>query len=270
MKIARVVDVKERLLTVGLAENSNWVVLTGDPTAEGYRFTDEVVVPNKWLSPVTPPAIFCIGLNYTKHILESKLARPTEPVVFMKNPAAVIGHDGIIRIPRVCDDELDFEGELAIVIGKSCRDVDKKEACSVILGYTVANDISARNWQLHRGGSQWVRGKSFDTFAPLGPCIVTLDEFEDPNRLGVRTTLNGATVQDSNTEDMIFDVPSLISFCSQDTTLLAGTVIMTGTPEGVGWARSPRLTLKQGDDISVDIEGIGSLRNRISFKSDEP
>jgi len=270
MKIARVVDVKERLLTVGLAENSNWVVLTGDPTAEGYRFTDEVVVPNKWLSPVTPPAIFCIGLNYTKHILESKLARPTEPVVFMKNPAAVIGHDGIIRIPRVCDDELDFEGELAIVIGKSCRDVDKKEACSVILGYTVANDISARNWQLHRGGSQWVRGKSFDTFAPLGPCIVTLDEFEDPNRLGVRTTLNGATVQDSNTEYMIFDVPSLIIFCSQDTTLLAGTVIMTGTPEGVGWARSPRLTLKQGDDISVDIEGIGSLRNRISFKSDEP
>ena len=111
-----------------------------------------------------------------------------------------------------------------------------------------------------------MRGKSFDTFAPLGPCIVTLDELEDPNRLAIRTILNGQTVQDSNTEDMIFDVPSLISFCSQDTTLLAGSVIMTGTPEGIGWARDPRLTLKQGDDISVDIEGLGSLRNLVSSK----
>ena len=270
MKIARIIDIKGRLLTVGLAANDKWVVLAGDPTADGYRFTDEVVVPNTWLPPVSPPAVFCIGLNYAKHILESKLPRPTEPVVFMKNPAAVIGHGGVIRIPTVCDDELDFEGELAVVIGKSCRDVRKDEAYSVICGYTIANDISARNWQLHRGGSQWVRGRGFDTFAPLGPCIVTLDEFEDPNRLGIRTTLNGATVQDSNTEDMIFDVPSLISFCSQDTTLLAGSVIMTGTPEGIGWARSPRLTLKQGDEISVDIEGIGSLRNCVSFKSDVP
>lgn len=270
MKIARVIDGKGRSLTVGLAERDKGVVLTGDLTAGGYRFTDEVVVPEKWLSPVVPPAIFCIGLNYAKHITESKLPRPNEPVIFMKNPAAVIGHNGVVRIPGVCDDELDFEGELAIVIGKSCRDVAKSEAHTVILGYTIANDISARNWQLHRGGSQWVRGKSFDTFAPLGPCIVTLDEFEDPNRLAIRTTLNGQTVQDSNTEDMIFDVPGLISFCSQDTTLLAGSVIMTGTPEGIGWARSPRLTLKPGDDISVDIEGIGSLRNLVSSKVDRP
>jgi 2-keto-4-pentenoate hydratase/2-oxohepta-3-ene-1,7-dioic acid hydratase in catechol pathway len=263
MKIARVIDIEGRLRTVGLAENSKWVLLTGDLTADGYRFTDEVVVPNRWLPPTNPPAIFCIGLNYAKHILESKMPRPKEPVVFMKNPAAVTGHDGVIRIPRVCDDEVDFEGELAVIIGKSCRDVRIDEAFSVILGYTIANDISARNWQLHRGGSQWTRGKSFDTFSPLGPCIVTHDELEDPNRLAIRTTLNGETLQDSNTADMIFDVPSLISFCSQDTTLLAGSVIMTGTPEGIGWTRSPRRTLKHGDDICVEIEGIGSLKNHV-------
>jgi 2-keto-4-pentenoate hydratase/2-oxohepta-3-ene-1,7-dioic acid hydratase in catechol pathway len=266
MKIARVTDENGQRSTVGLSESGEWVALTGDLT-NGFKFTDKVVTPHRWLSPVNPPAIFCIGLNYAKHILESNLPAPKEPVIFMKNPAAVNGHDGIIRIPKVCDDEIDFEGELAIVIGKACRDVSREDAYSVVMGYTVANDISARIWQLQRGGSQWVRGKSFDTFAPLGPYIVTSDELENPNRLAIRTILNGETVQDSNTADMIFDVPTLISFCSQDTTLLPGTVIMTGTPEGIGWTRNPRLTLKPDDEISVDIQELGLLRNRISGMS---
>jgi 2-keto-4-pentenoate hydratase/2-oxohepta-3-ene-1,7-dioic acid hydratase in catechol pathway len=264
MKIARVMDENEQHFTVGLADNGEWVVLAGDPLAGDVRLTDTVIVPYKWMPPLTPPAILCIGLNYAKHILESNLPTPKEPVIFMKNPAAVIGHDGFVQMPKVCGDELDYEGELAVVIGKPCRDVSIENAYSVVLGYTVANDISARIWQLQRGGSQWVRGKSFDTFAPLGPCIVTSDELQNPNRLAIRTTLNGETVQDSNTADMLFDIPALISFCSQDTTLLPGTVIMTGTPEGIGWTRNPRLTLKPDDEVLVDIQGIGSLRNRIS------
>lgn len=264
MKIARVMDENEQHFTVGLTDNGEWVVLAGDPLAGACKLTDKVIVPYKWMPPLTPPAILCIGLNYAKHILESNLPTPKEPVIFMKNPAAVIGHDEFVQVPKVCGDELDYEGELAVVIGKPCRDVSRENAYSVVLGYTVANDISARVWQLQRGGSQWVRGKSFDTFAPLGPCIVTSDELQNPNRLAIRTTLNGETVQDSNTADMLFDVPALISFCSQDTTLLPGTVIMTGTPEGIGWTRNPRLTLKPDDEVLVDIQGIGSLRNRVS------
>src|ERR1035437_7043555 len=200
---------------------------------------------------------FVVNLNYAKHVLESKMPTPQEPVVFMKNPAAAIGHNENIRIPKVCGDELDFEGESAVVIGKACRDVERKDVNSVIRGYCVANDISARIWQLQRGGSQWVRGKSFDSFAPLGPFIVTPDEIEDPGGLAICTKVNDQTMQNSNTADMIFDVPALVSFCSQDTMLLPGTVIMTGTPEGVGWTRQTRVTLKAGHQISVEIEGLG-------------
>jgi 2-keto-4-pentenoate hydratase/2-oxohepta-3-ene-1,7-dioic acid hydratase in catechol pathway len=264
MKIARVLDKSSTQYTVGLNKSGAWVELSGDVMTDNYMLTHREVVPVRWLSPLAPAAIFCIGLNYAKHILESKMPTPQEPVVFMKNPAAAIGHNEDIRIPKVCDDELDFEGELAVVIGKACRDVERKDVNSVIRGYCVANDISARIWQLQRGGSQWVRGKSFDSFAPLGPFIVTPDEIEDPGGLAICTKVNDQTMQNSNTSDMIFDVPALVSFCSQDTTLLPGTVIMTGTPEGVGWTRQPRVTLKAGHQISVEIEGLGCLQNLIS------
>jgi 2-keto-4-pentenoate hydratase/2-oxohepta-3-ene-1,7-dioic acid hydratase in catechol pathway len=205
----------------------------------------------------------CIGLNYRKHAVECNLPIPEQPVVFMKNIACAVGHQEPILVPKVCGDELDFECELAIVVGKQCRDVAKEEALDYVLGYTVANDVSARIWQMQRGGSQWCRGKSFDTFAPMGPFLVTADEIPNPDNLGIKTTVNGATVQDSNTSDMIFDIATIISFLSQDTTLRRGTVILTGTPEGIGWTRNPKLLLHSGDTVSIEIEKIGTLTNAV-------
>ena len=159
---------------------------------------------------------------------------------------------------------MDYEAELAVVIGKPARNVSKKDALDYVLGYMCSNDVSARIWQSKRGGSQWCRGKGFDTFAPLGPVLVTRDEVPDPNALAITSSLNGETMQSSNTKDMIFDVPTLISFLSEDTTLLPGTVILTGTPEGVGWARNPKVLLKPGDTIAVEIEGLGRLENPVT------
>ena len=158
---------------------------------------------------------------------------------------------------------MDYEGELAVVIGKPARDVSEKEALNYVLGYTVSNDISARRWQIQGGGGQWCRGKGFDTFCPLGPSLLTPDELGDPQKLHIQTRLNGEVMQDSNTSHMIHSVASLIAFLSQDTTLLPGTVILTGTPSGVGSARDPRIFLKDGDIIEVEIEKIGVLRNPV-------
>jgi len=188
---------------------------------------------------------------------------PEEPVVFMKNPAAAIGHGQAIRLPQVCVDEVDYECELVVVLGKTCRNVACDEALDYVFGYTIGNDVSARSWQLEHGGGQWVRGKSFDTFAPLGPVMVTKDELTTPGSLALRTELNGKVMQCSNTSDMIFDVAYLIEFLSQDTTLLSGTVIMTGTPAGVGWFREPPVLLQAGDRITMTIEGIGQLSNPV-------
>jgi 2-keto-4-pentenoate hydratase/2-oxohepta-3-ene-1,7-dioic acid hydratase in catechol pathway len=181
----------------------------------------------------------------------------------MKNPNAAVGHEEAIRLPKVCEDEVDFEGELVAVIGKAARDVPKERALEYVAGYTIGHDVSARVWQEKKGGSQWCRGKSFDTFAPLGPVLATTDEIDDPSRLTIITRHNGKEVQRGNTSDMIFDVATLVSFLSQDTTLLPGTVIMTGTPEGIGWARSPKLTLRPGDVVTIEIEGIGRLSNPV-------
>jgi 2-keto-4-pentenoate hydratase/2-oxohepta-3-ene-1,7-dioic acid hydratase in catechol pathway len=169
-----------------------------------------------------------------------------------------------IEIPTALkSDEVDYECELAVVIGKACKNVKKADALNYVLGYTCANDVSARDWQIKRGGSQWCRGKFFDTFAPLGPVLVTADEILNPNSLAIKTILNGNTVQDWNTNDMIFDVPTLIEFLSGSTTLLPGTVILTGTPHGVGMGRKPQLWLKPGDSVTVEIEGIGALTNPV-------
>jgi 2-keto-4-pentenoate hydratase/2-oxohepta-3-ene-1,7-dioic acid hydratase in catechol pathway len=158
---------------------------------------------------------------------------------------------------------VDYECELAVVIGRACKNVSRENALEYVLGYTCANDVSARDWQIARGGGQWCRGKSFDTFSPLGPCIVTTDEIPNPNALGIRTLLNGEPVQDWNTNDMIFDVPEIISFMSGSSTLLPGTVILTGTPHGVGMAAKPPRWLREGDEVTIEIEGIGALTNPV-------
>jgi 2-keto-4-pentenoate hydratase/2-oxohepta-3-ene-1,7-dioic acid hydratase in catechol pathway len=215
--------------------------------------------------PALPPAIFCIGLNYRKHAEETKAKIPDFPVVFMKSPAAVLSHGEPIVLPRkLRSDAVDYEGELAVVIGKPCKNVAKKDALDYVLGYTCANDVSARDWQKRWGGGQWCRGKTFDTFCPLGPRVVPI---ADPGNLRIRTTVNGEVLQDCNTSDMIFNVPVLIEFLSGSTTLLPGTVILTGTPPGVGMARTPPRWLKAGDTVTVEIEKIGALTNPVVEES---
>ena len=229
-----------------------------------HRVTDEVVSPGKVLAPIQPTAVFCIGLNYKQHAEESNAPIPQYPVLFMKSPGAVQNPGDAIVLPRhLQSDQVDYECELAVVIGKACKNVSRANALDYVLGYTCANDVSARDWQIKRGGSQWCRGKTFDTFAPLGPCLVLKDEIPDPNALRIQTILNGQTMQDSNTSDMIFDVPTLIEFLGGSTTLLPGTVILTGTPQGVGAARKPPVFLQPGDTVTVEIEKIGALTNPV-------
>jgi len=182
----------------------------------------------------------------------------------MKSPGAVQNPDAPIQLPRkLRSDTVDYECELAVVIGKQARNVPKERAFEHVLGYTCANDVSARDWQKQGGGGQWCRGKTFDTFLPLGPVLVTPDEIPNPNALKIATRVNGETLQESNTSDMIFDIPTLIEFLSASTTLLPGTVIITGTPSGVGMARTPQRWLKAGETVEIEIEGIGILRNPV-------
>ncbi len=229
-----------------------------------YSVTGEAVKLGKLLAPIQPTAIFCIGLNYRKHAEESNAPIPQQPVLFMKSPGAVQNPGDNIELPQhLKSDEVDYECELAVVIGKRCKNVSKANALDYVLGYTCANDVSARDWQIKRGGSQWCRGKTFDTFAPLGPCLVLKDEIPDPNTLRIQTVLNGKTMQDSNTSDMIFDIPTLIEFLSGSTTLLPGTVILTGTPQGVGAAMKPPVFLQPGDKVIIEIEKIGALTNPV-------
>ena len=221
----------------------------------------------KILAPVAPPVIFCIGLNYRRHAAESGAKVPEIPILFMKGPNAVQNPGDPILLPTFLpSDEVDYECELAIVIGKTAKNVKREEAFQFVLGYTAANDVSARDWQIKKGGSQWCRGKTFDTFCPLGPVLVTPDEIPNPNDLGIRTILNGETVQDWNTNDMIFDVPALIEFLSGSTTLFPGTVILTGTPHGVGMAAKPPRWLKPADSVTIEIDRIGALTNPVALE----
>lgn len=228
------------------------------------RATGRHVAVGKLLAPLRAVNIFCVGLNYRAHAEETGAPIPENPVIFMK-PTTTVTHPGDpVRIPVCCDrgPEVDYECELAVVIGTKARDVSESSALSCVFGYTVANDVSARRWQKHTGG-QWIRGKSFDTFCPLGPALVTQDAIPDPQALRLRTVLNGEEMQRGTTDDMIFSVARLVSFLSQDTTLLPGTVILTGTPPGVGFARNPPVFLKSGDEVTVEVEGIGALTNPV-------
>jgi 2-keto-4-pentenoate hydratase/2-oxohepta-3-ene-1,7-dioic acid hydratase in catechol pathway len=265
MKIIRYLDSKGSVGFASQLPDGAALELKGDifsrPEETGARADVKKV-----LAPVVPVAILGIGLNYRQHAAETGSPIPGYPILFLKNVAAVQDPDEPILLPahRLKSTEVDYECELAVIIGRRCKNVTRDHALEYVLGYTCANDVSARDWQGKWGGSQWCRGKTFDTFAPLGPCLVTTDEIPNPNSLGIRTILNGAVVQDSNTVDMIFDIPALIEFLSSSTTLLPGTVILTGTPQGVGVARKPQLFLKAGDKITIEIEKIGSLSNPVA------
>jgi 2-keto-4-pentenoate hydratase/2-oxohepta-3-ene-1,7-dioic acid hydratase in catechol pathway len=238
--------------------------LAGDIFNSPKTTTGQVEVA-KLLAPVQPTSIICIGLNYRKHAEETGARFPEYPVVFFKGVNTLQHPDEPILLPtHLKSDEVDYECELAVVIGRACKNVSRERALDFVLGYTCCNDVSARDWQIKRGGGQWSRGKTFDTFSPLGPCLVTRDEIPDPNALKIRTILNGQVMQDWNTNDMIFDVPALIEFLSGSTTLLPGTVILTGTPHGVGMAQKPPRWLKAGDHVTIEIERIGALSNPIA------
>ncbi len=223
------------------------------------------VVIKRLLAPVRPPNILCIGLNYLEHADETGNEVPETPVMFMKPTSAVTDPGMPIRIPKMADPrgEVDYEVELAAIIGKKALNVPESRALDYILGYTVANDVSARTLQLELPGAQWDRGKGFDTFCPLGPAIVTADEIPDPQNLHLKTILNGDVLQDYTTGRMIFTVAQLISYLSSDTTLMPGTVILTGTPPGVGFKRTPPIFLMPGDTVQVGIDEIGTLTNMV-------
>jgi 2-keto-4-pentenoate hydratase/2-oxohepta-3-ene-1,7-dioic acid hydratase in catechol pathway len=229
-----------------------------------FEVTDHESEMVKILAPIEPRVILCIGLNYRKHAEETGAKIPERPVLFLKGPNTLQNPGDPIVLPtRQKSDEVDYECELAVVLGRECKNVSRTRALDYVLGYTAANDVSARDWQKRFGGGQFCRGKGFDTFAPLGPAIVTRDEIANPNALRIETRVNGKTRQSSNTSDMLFDVPTLIEFLSGSTTLYPGTVIFTGTPQGVGMAMNPPQYLKQGDFVEVEIEKIGVLSNPV-------
>ncbi len=245
----------------GVVEGNRVRALTGDPFGAHAIETESVLLTDvRLLAPVTPPNIIAIGLNYKDHARESNMALPDRPVIFFKATTSLNDPGAPIVLPAVAPDEVDYECELAVVIGRRAKDVTEEEALDFVFGYTCGNDVSARDCQI-RLDRQWARGKSFDTFCPIGPWIVT---DLDTSRLSVCTRVNGVTMQRSNTEQLIFDVRSLVSYCSRSMTLLPGTVILTGTPGGVGFARTPPVFLRPGDVVEVEIEGIGTLRNPVA------
>jgi len=221
-------------------------------TGEIYNL-DEI----KFLPPIEVPNIIALGLNYKEHAKEGGHDKISEPVIFLKATTSITGHLSPIILPKEAPDEVDYECELVIVIGKKCKNIREDEAKNYIFGYTCGNDVTARDFQLKKD-KQWARAKSFDTFCPIGPFIET--EI-DPTNLNIKTILNGKIMQNSNTSKMIFNPFKIVSWLSNYMTLLPGTIIMTGTPEGVGFAKKPPVFLKEGDIVEVEIEGIGVLKN---------
>ncbi|WP_422004537.1 fumarylacetoacetate hydrolase family protein [Roseivirga pacifica] len=225
----------------------------------GLRKLDEPIDFNAPL--YRPEKIICIGLNYSKHAAESGMEPPKEPVVFFKSPSSLTGPFDNIIIPKNST-KTDWEVELAVIIGKKANYVSEEEAMDYVAGYAVHNDVSEREFQLERGG-QWVKGKSCDSFAPLGPYLVTKDEVADPHNLNLWLKLNGKKVQDGNTSDFIFNIPQVISHLSQFMSLMPGDVISTGTPEGVGLGFKPPVYLKPGDEVELGIEGLGTAKQKV-------
>ena len=267
-------DPDDRWSRVALAETLRQIGAL-DPAAAGkarviegdiltrFSLTDRVEPIKRILAPIDPPNILALGFSYGKHAGETESKAPESPVLFIKGTNTLIGPGDTILLPKAGPDEVDYEAELAVVIGKRAKNVSAKEALEHILGYTCGNDVSARDWQMVKQKKQWARGKSFDTFCPLGPWIVTKDEVPDPNSLRIQSILNGKVMQDSSTSDMLFSVAEMVSDLSRSMTLLPGTVIMTGTPEGVGFVRKPPVFMRRGDVITIAIEKIGELTNPV-------
>lgn len=222
------------------------------------RWTDLRLLP-----PVThPEKVICVGVNYADHAAESGMKPPSEPVIFNKFPTTLRAHGDEIMLP-VSSREVDYEAELVVVIGTGGKAIQRERAREHVAGYTCGNDVSARDWQKGKPGGQWLLGKSFDSFGPTGPVLVTTDEIEDPGRLAIRCRLNGQTMQDSCTDQLIFPIDELIAYVSSVATLKPGDLIFTGTPPGVGMARNPAVFLQPGDQLEVEIEKIGLLRNQV-------
>ena len=233
-----------------------------------WRPTGHRVQVVKLLAPLQPSVILAIGLNFREHAAETKQPIPEFPVLFMKSPWVTQNPGDPILIPtHLASSKVDYEAELVVIIGKPCKNATPANALDYVLGYTCGNDVTARDWQKSFGGNQWCRGKSFDTFAPLGPWIVTKDEITDPQTLTLKAIVNGEVRQCSCTSDHIFSVADLIVFLSGSTTLPAGTAIFTGTPSGAGFARTPPVYLVPGDTVTIAVDGIGELTNPVALET---
>ena len=267
MKIIRYLDHARQTHHGSEQPDGTILRISGDIYRE-HRVTGDRADVAKLLAPIMPTQILCIGLNYRQHAAETNAKIPERPILFVKGINALQHPGDPIHIPQhLRSDEVDYECELAVVIGRAGKTIPRARALEHVLGYTCANDVSARDHQIKLGGGQWCRGKFFDTFAPLGPRLVTTDEIPNPNTLALSTTLNGQRVQSSNTSDMIFDVPAIIEYLSGSTTLVPGTVILTGTPQGVGMAVKPvPRWLKPGDSVTIEIEKIGALTNPVALE----
>lgn len=211
---------------------------------------------------LNPRKIICLGQNYRDHAQESKADIPTDPILFSKYATAIIGPDDPILLPSVSK-EVDYEGELAFIMARRGRHIPKAQALEYVAGYSIMHDVSARDYQIRKPGGQWMSGKTFDTFAPLGPALVTKEDIPDPHVLDITCTVSGERLQSSNTKHLIFSVPDIVAYCSHIFTLEPGDVIATGTPGGVGFARKPPRLLKEGDVVVIEIQGIGQLRNPV-------
>jgi 2-keto-4-pentenoate hydratase/2-oxohepta-3-ene-1,7-dioic acid hydratase in catechol pathway len=234
-----------------------FALAAGEPPAGAVIAIDAI----RLRAPVPRPGkLVCVGLNYRDHAAESKVPVPEHPVLFSKFTTSVIASGDSIVLP-VSSEKVDYEAELAVVVGRRAKRASREEAARAILGYTIVNDVSARDFQF--GDGQWQRGKSCDTFAPMGPWIATSDEVADPQRLGIRLRVNGQTLQSSNTDQMVFGAVDLVAYISETITLEPGDVIATGTPSGVGFARQPPIFLKSGDVVEVEIDGLGVLKNPV-------
>jgi len=254
-----------------IAKTKQALIITGSIFGK-HEVTDQTAIVRLLLAPLAPEdvrTVRCLGLNYALHAKESNMAIPKYPVLFYKPVTSLSGPTDPIPIhPLAQEGEgLDYECELVAVIGKVCRDVSEADALDHVFGYAVGNDVSHREWQIAKGGGQWSLGKGFDGWAPYGPGIVSSSLIKDPQTLRISTKLNGKTVQDSNTSDMIFNIRQTIAFLSKGTTLLPGDVIFTGTPSGVGMGRNPKLWLKDGDVVEVSLESVGTVKNKVQFAS---
>lgn len=264
MKIIRFLSGDKKILYGAYNQDKPYTaqVIEGDIFGD-YRLTGKEAQIAKLLAPLTPANVLALGINYKKHGDETSMSLPDQPLLFLKATTSITGHEAPIVLPAAGPDCVDYEAELAVIIGRKAKNIQTGQALDYILGYSCANDVSARDWQFDKQKGQWARGKSFDTFCPLGPWIATREEIADPDNLNISAMLNGSIVQDSNTSQMIFNVREIVSNLSKSLTLLPGTVILTGTPDGVGFTRKPPLYLKEGDVVSVEIEKIGTLINKV-------